>query len=184
MSRESIKRLMLELKKISDCYVAIKEQKEIYDSIILELRKLYLYDSMLFSLDDINYINSIKSNIDRFGECINLTEKELIDIDILKLSKGTAVFHKKEYYVGVIDGTTTIKECFEDKSNDKEYRIIDTKRKIKVASPYNLKQLGINYASHCYRCRTTVHIFNKKCNSCSWYICPRCGACGCKFKHY
>ncbi|MHB8125555.1 MAG: hypothetical protein ACYDEJ_07920 [Desulfitobacteriaceae bacterium] len=108
-------------------------------------------------------------------------------MDKSQITQGMYVKHLTKGYIGQIqyDGITKIKAVFEDQSDDEEYRII-TKEGIKIASLKNLIPLSdiINNAtfhSLCHNCKEVIHSKLISCPKCHWYICNKCGQCGCHY---
>jgi hypothetical protein len=164
---------------LSNYYRGIPEQQEEYSRILELLRQNYQIDKTSFSKKLIQEINELKIKIDTFDNIYKLTYKAERSE---KLTKGAVVYHIFKHYIGVIDGTTTLNHLFEDKNDDKEFRIRIFKNQVKIASAKNLKIIGSAYTHRCYRCKSYVGYTLEKCNSCGWYICLNCNACGCQYR--
>ena len=40
-----------------------------------------------------------------------------------------------------------------------------------------------NRTANCFSCSTEVDNSCEKCDKCHWFVCPKCGSCGCKFDY-
>ena len=118
----SINNYLEHLKLLEKNFVGIKEQKQIFNEIIDELRELYRKTPKLFSNEMIKGINNMKA-------IINETEVKYPDNTVdrnRKLSIGTnglLVMHKKLYYVGTIDifNTRGVKYCITLQNREHKY---------------------------------------------------------------
>lgn len=205
-----LKRFLSRLSKLEQYYIGIPQQKEVYEVTLEELRTLYRSAKFLFSETDVKLIKKIK---DKIEECPDIktplihSKKSIEFVDgklvihtihskeAFELVDGNLVFHKTEYYVGQLDGTTDMKELFEDPTDTIEYRVkLPRERFRKIASAKNLLVIGNaqledilpnsiqeEYASYCWHCKFQITSQFKRCETCGWYICLHCGACGCGY---
>lgn len=110
------------LKLLEENFIGIKEQKQIFNEIINELRKLYRKSPKLFSREMIKGINNIKA-------VINETEVKYFDHTIDRTRKlpigtnGLLVMHKKLYYVGTVDifNTQGVNYCITLQNKEQKY---------------------------------------------------------------
>ena len=106
--------------------------------------------------------------------------------------EGDYVFHKKKYFVGWINGTTSIKDILEDSASEWEYRVAlpgAAKGRRVIASPSNLllvlrisEAAKFGYNSQCWKCKSPVIFQLQKCPQCNWYRCFNCDSCGCGYR--
>jgi len=93
---------ILKLKKISSFYEGLDEQKELFESILCNLRNLYKNNKNSFSASNINEINQAKSDFNESKWYIQTYGR----IDRAQIPNAlypnTVVLHKAEYYVGVV----------------------------------------------------------------------------------
>lgn len=59
----------------------------------------------------------------------------------------------------------------------------EIKNKLNTTKLKKRNNYGI-YVNHCHSCKREVNSHMERCDECGWYICEKCGACGCNFRGY
>ena len=179
-SIKDIENILKILNMLSEYYRAVSEQAKIKDSLFENLRALYKQNPSIFSEKDIAEINNLKNTFSSIKPSMRYNRE---DNDTIR--NGSIVFHKNKYYVGVIDDRTKSKDVFEDSSSVEEYRVRVRDNKVLIAAGKNLKVIGTSRKDRCFACKTQVHaIYSEVCPKCQWFICSKCGSCGCVYSEF
>lgn len=176
--------LLKDLRNLGEYFIGLEEQNEIYEKTLKELRELFSKKPELFEDKDFGEINRCKNKIELIK--VNKKKKEFNFAretpEDKSPKKGDVVFHKKRFFVGVIDGKTSMENLFEEEDSQKEFRVRRVLKKVEIAAEKNLIIIGECYTNHCYKCRSFIGIFLEKCSACGWFICENCGSCGCQYR--